>query len=140
MKHRIATADDCALLAQLNHLLIQDERHSNPMTVAELETRMRERLSDEFRAVLFEQEGEPIAYALFREEELSLHLRQFFVARNRRRKGIGRQAITILRDEIWPLDKGVTVEALMVNEEGLAFWRTAGIQDYYIGLELLPRR
>lgn len=41
MNSRRATLADCALLAELNHQLIRDERHRNKMTVPELELRMR---------------------------------------------------------------------------------------------------
>lgn len=37
MTFRLATLDDCRLLAELNHQLIQDEGHRNRMTVPALE-------------------------------------------------------------------------------------------------------
>src|SRR6266571_169811 len=67
MKFRFATLDDCQLLAQMNHQLIQDEGHRNPMTVPELEQRMGGWLAGEYRAVIYEHKGEVVAYALFRE-------------------------------------------------------------------------
>jgi hypothetical protein len=68
MTFRPAALEDCALLAELNHQLIRDEGHRNRMTVAELEQRMRGWLDGEYRAVLFEDGGESVAYALFREQ------------------------------------------------------------------------
>src|SRR3954466_10117725 len=68
MTFRPATIDDCPLLAELNHQLIRDEGHRNRMTVAELEERMRGWLRSEYRAVLYEDGREVIAYALFREQ------------------------------------------------------------------------
>jgi hypothetical protein len=47
MTFRLASVDDCRLLAEMNHQLIQDEGHRNKMTVAELERRMRGWLSGE---------------------------------------------------------------------------------------------
>jgi hypothetical protein len=38
---RLATVDDCALLAQLNQQLIQDEANRNCMTLPELEHQMK---------------------------------------------------------------------------------------------------
>jgi ribosomal protein S18 acetylase RimI-like enzyme len=139
MKHRIAIAADCALLVRLNHQLIADERHRNPMTTAELETRMRSWLAGGYQAVLFEDVDEVLGYALFREEESELHLQQFFIARGRRREGFGRRAMALLREQVWPRGKRVTVDALLTNEIALAFWRAVGFRDYYIGLELPPQ-
>jgi hypothetical protein len=80
MKFRPATLDDCDLLAELNHQLIHDEGHRNPMTVKELEQRMRNWLAGEYRAVVYEDSGEMIAYALFQEQPEQIYLRQLFVS------------------------------------------------------------
>ena len=87
MQFRAATLDDCPLLADLNHQLIQDEGHRNRMRVAELEQRMRAWLSDEYQAVFYEYDAEVVAYALFREQAEEIYLRQFFVVRHRRSRG-----------------------------------------------------
>ncbi len=139
MNFRRATADDCASLAELNHQLIRDEGHRNKMTVPELEQRMIGWLASEYAAILFQEEKETVAYALFREEPKEIYLRQLFVVRNRRRNGIGRKAIEILRSKIWPANKRLTVEVLVKNEAAVAFWRAVGYQDYSLKLEILPR-
>jgi hypothetical protein len=54
MKYRQATLNDSSLLAKLNHQLIRDEGHRNPMTVPELENRMRGWLSTDYEAIIFE--------------------------------------------------------------------------------------
>jgi len=133
-----ATADDCPLLAELNHQLIQDEGHRSRMRVAELERRMRDWLAGDYRAVLFEERSEVVAYALFRELPDEVYLRQLFVVRHRRREGIGRRAVDTLRAEVWPKDKRLTVEVLVANERGVAFWRSVGYADYALTLEILP--
>src|SRR5437868_3715898 len=126
MTFRAAILDDCPRLAELNHQLIGDEGHRNRMTVPELEQRMREWLAGEYRAVIYEDGGEVIAYALFREEPEEIYLRQLFVTRNRRREGIGRQAVEILREKVWPKNKRLTVEVLVANELAVKFWRAVG--------------
>jgi len=138
MKFRRATSDDCGLLAELNHQLIRDEGHRNRMSVAELEQRMREWLATEYTAILFEDGGEVVAYGLYREEDDEIYLRQLFVARNRRRQGIGRGAMEILRSKIWPKEKRLTVEVLAGNTAAVAFWRAVGYKDYSLTLEILP--
>ena len=138
MNFRRAILNDCALLAELNHQLIHDEGHRNRMTVPELEQRMNGWLASEYAAMLFENDGEVVAYALYREQPEEIYLRQFFVVRNRRRKGIGKEAIKILRSKIWPKNKRLTVEVLVQNEAPVAFWRAAGYKDYSLTLEILP--
>jgi len=138
MKFRPATLDDCSLLAELNHQLIRDEGHRNPMTVAQLEQRMRDWLAGEYRAVLFEDYGEVVAYALFRELPDEIYLRQLFVVRNRRRRGIGRRAVEILRSEVWPRTRRLTVDVLVTNQDAVAFWRAVGYADYSLTLEIFP--
>ena len=55
----------------------------------------------EYRAVLFERDSQPVAYALYRADaDASIYLRQFFVAREHRRQGIGVAAIELLVGEI----------------------------------------
>lgn len=135
---RHAGANDCVLLAELNHQLIQDEAHRNPMTLAELEQRMRGWLGGEYAAVIFQIDCKAVAYALFRESESEIYLRQFFVVREQRRQGIGRRAVEILRTEIWPRDKRLTVEVLTKNDAGIAFWRSCGYRDYCLTLEIAP--
>ena len=136
MDYRSATLDDAPLLAHLNKQLIEDEGHSNPMTLPELEARMRGWLAGEYRAVLFAQDGAVVAYALYRPEGESIYLRHLFVARERRRMGIGRQAMELLLTRIWPPGTRVTVEALVHNASALAFYRALGFADYAITLEL----
>ena len=138
MTFRRATLDDCAVLAELNHQLIRDEGHRNPMTVPELEQRMKGWLASEYAAMLFDNDAEVVAYALYREEPEEIYLRQLFVMRNRRRQGIGRQAMEILRTRIWPKHKRLTVEVLVRNTAAIAFWRAAGYEDYSLILEILP--
>jgi predicted acetyltransferase len=108
------------------------------MTVPELERRMRGWLESDYTAIIFEQDGELVAYALYREQPEELYLRQLFVVRNRRRQGIGRAAMEILRTQIWPKDKRLTVEVLVKNSAAVAFWRAVGYQDYSLMLEILP--
>lgn len=138
MTFRPATLADCPLLAELNHQLIRDEGHRNRMTVPELEERMRSWLSEEYRAILFEDDGEVVAYALFRERPEGIYLRQLFVVRPRRSQGLGHRAVEILRLQVWPREKRLTVDVLSTNTRAVAFWRSLGYTDYCLTLEILP--
>src|SRR4051812_41843005 len=138
MNYRRAEAGDCALLGELNHQLIRDEGHRNPMTVPELAHRMKRWLEREYTGLLFEEGKEVVGYALFREDAEEVYLRQLFVARNRRRQGVGREAVRILRAEVWPKNKRLTVDVLVTNKNAVAFWRAVGYRDYGLTLEILP--
>ena len=138
MTFRIATRADCALLAELNHQLIRDEGHRNKMSAPELEARMRGWIESEYQAVIFEERSELVAYALYREQPEEIYLRQLFVARHRRREGIGRNVVALLRSQIWPQHKRLIVEVLTSNNTGVAFWRAVGYRDYALTLEITP--
>jgi GNAT superfamily N-acetyltransferase len=127
------------MLAELNHQLIRDEGHRNRMTASELGQRMKGWLASEYLAVLFEEGGEVVAYALYREEPEQVYLRQLFVTRNRRRQGIGRRAVEILRSKIWPQNKRLMVDVLVRNNAAVEFWRSVGYQDYCLTLEIMPK-
>jgi len=139
MTFRHATLDDCPVLAGLNHQLIRDEGHRNQMTVPELEERMRSLLSGEYRAVIFEDGGDIVAYALYREQPDLVYLRQLFVVRDRRRQGLGRHVVEILRSRVWPKDRRLTVDVLLSNQSGVGFYRSVGYTDYAMSPEILPR-
>lgn len=137
LTHRFATSADCHLLAEMNQQLIRDEGHRNRMTLPELEERMRGWLAGEYAAVVFEVDGSVAAYALYSDRGDHIYLRQLFVTRDRRRTGIGRQAIETLRETIWPR-KRLVVEVLVGNRAAVEFWRAVGFVDYALTLELLP--
>jgi predicted acetyltransferase len=135
---RLATQRDCPVLAGLNHQLIAEEGHRDAMTAPQLEQRMRSWLEEGFEAVLFEADGELAAYALYCVRPEEVHLRHFLVVRHRRRQGIGRQAIGLLRERIWPKERRLTVSVLTHNQAGVKFWRVMGYQDYCLTLEIMP--
>ena len=138
MEYRFATAADLDRLAEWNHQLIRDEGHRNAMTVAELRERMRGWLEGEYKAVIFGPQSDPVAYALFREGTAEVYLRQLFVRRDRRSEGIGREAVGILRERVWPRQKRLTVEVLTANTRAVQFWRSVGYEDYCLTLEIMP--
>jgi len=139
LTHRMATADDCPRLAELNHQLIRDEGHRNRMTVPELEERLRHWIAQEYCAVIFEEGDEVVAYVLYREEAAEVYLRQLFVVPHRRGRGIGRSAVEILRSQLWPKNKRLTVAALIANRRAIQFWRSLGYSDYALSFEIQPQ-
>lgn len=122
------------MLAELNRQLIEDEGHANPMSVMELENRMRAWLVRPYTAVVFASNGKIIGYALYRSEAAGIFLRQFFICREERRKGHGRAAMDLLFERVWPGGTMVNLEALCANHAGIAFWRSLGFEDYALTL------
>jgi GNAT superfamily N-acetyltransferase len=137
VQYRKATEADIGLLATFNLQLIQDEGHRNRMTLPELEVRMRQWLQHAYEAIIFERYAIPVAYALYRQDAGVIYLRQFFVERQHRGQGIGRRAMQILLAEVWPPDWRITLEVLVHNQTGYAFWKALGFQDYAITLEMM---
>ena len=138
MHYRPATDDDLDLLAEWNHQLIRDEGHRNRMTVPELRARMKGWLENDYTAVIFIDGGEPLGYGLYQETADEIYLRQFFMRCDRRRAGIGREAFGVLKNELWPRDRRLTVEVLAANTAAVQFWRAMGYRDYCLTLEILP--
>jgi GNAT superfamily N-acetyltransferase len=126
---RFAGEADLPLLAAWNEQLIEDERAVTRLDRAGLEARMRVWIAAEYRAVLFEEAGQPVGYALFRPDEAGVYLRQFFVARERRRRGLGRRAVGLLLEYAFPRGCRVSLQVLNQNAAGLAFWRALGFAD-----------
>jgi GNAT superfamily N-acetyltransferase len=130
--------DEIARLAAWNAMLIRDERHDNEMTGAELTDRLREWLAAEYRACVFEIGGKPFGYALFRDLSDCTHVRHFFVEAAYRRRGLGRKAFERLRSDAFAADKRVLVEVLVDNARGVAFWKSVGFGERYLGMQLPP--
>ncbi len=139
LTHRRATPADCRLLGALNVQLIQDEGHRNPMTEPQLIKRMRDWLRrGDYAGEVFEQGGQLVAYALYREVPDEIYLRHLFVVRDRRRQGIGRLAMRLLREQVWPRGKRLVVEVLSGNAGAVAFWKAMGYREYSLCLEIMP--
>jgi ribosomal protein S18 acetylase RimI-like enzyme len=149
IEHRYATVDDSADLAELNRQFLLEEGHRSvflpglgetmeSIPLQKLEERMSRWLSGAFRAVIFSQREDVVAYALFREDEYELHVQQFFVLPSFRRQGIGTHCFSILRSEYWPGDKRLSLEVETENQPALAFWHAMGYRDYAIYMEIRP--
>jgi ribosomal-protein-alanine N-acetyltransferase len=89
---------------------------------------MRGWLAGDYEAALFEHAGEALAYALWCPEPGGVYLRQFFVAREWRRRGVGRQAFALLRREILPPGARLSLEVLPGNQRALRFWEALGFR------------
>ncbi len=101
---------DVERLAELNKCLIEDERHPNPMDVAQLTQRMKEWLATGYICYLVKENRRIIAYCLFRDDGEHYYTRQLYVSRAHRRKGIATQLLDWLYENAWT-DKKVRLDA-----------------------------
>lgn len=139
MEFRYAVESDAPFLADINRQLIEDEWDGGGMSLERLEARMRRWLADdEYRAVIFTEGGQTVAYSLVSLDEDSAYIRHFFVLHEHRRGGVGPRAVDLLFREIIPAGFRVTLDVLASNQGGHRFWRSVGFRDYAIRMERLP--
>ena len=138
LRWRWASVEDAALLGRWNGELIRDEGHRSQASAEELTERMQGWLRQEYRGLVYLVGEQPVGYALYRLEAEGTYLRHFFICADQRRRGYGREALRVLREEVWPKGKRVSVVALCRNAPALAFWRALGFGDYCLTLEMEP--
>ena len=130
---RKAELTDAAVLGVMNEQLIHDERHTNPQRGDQLVQRMRDWLSADYEAAIGTVQDSPALYALWRHQpDGDIFLRQFFVASEFRRQGLGIAAMNQLLDQYWPAGHAVHLEVLTHNHTGQRFWRSVGFAEYSI--------
>ena len=136
MNIREANSDtDLTILAKMNHSLILDEGHRNTMDESKLQERMKLWLKGEYEAVIIAEERKDIGYALWREDDDYLYIRQFYVKPEYRRMGFGRNAIHWLMKNKWHSGLTLRLDVLIGNESGSNFWKNVGFEDYCVTME-----
>jgi GNAT superfamily N-acetyltransferase len=139
MEYRYADESDAPFLADINRQLIEDEWDGGGMSLERLESRMRRWISEgDYRAILFQENDQTVAYSLVSVDEDSAYIRHFFVLHEHRGGGVGRRAIEILFRDIIPPSMRVTLDVLASNRGGHQFWRSVGFTDYAVRMERLP--
>ena len=122
-----AKLGDVKRLAELNKCLIEDEQHPNPMNITELTKRMREWLATDYICYLATENGHITAYCLYRDDGGYYYMRQLYVDRRHRRKGIATQLLDWLYENVWT-DKKVRLDVLAHNEDAVAFYKRYGFR------------
>ena len=133
MQIQKCTLEDVPLLVQMNKQLIDDEKSTNPMTLAELKERMHGFLGTDYSAYFCIEESCVVGYALVKDTEKPLYLRQFFIEREFRRKYLGRQAFQLLMDYLRA--DTINIDVLPWNEPGLRFWKSCGFAETCISMQ-----
>ncbi|MDE0018521.1 MAG: GNAT family N-acetyltransferase [Candidatus Poribacteria bacterium] len=122
-----AKLSDVERLAELNRCLIEDERHPNPMNIPELTERMNAWLATDYICYLAKESRHIIAYCLYRDDGKYYYMRQLYVDRSHRRKGIATQLLDWLYENVWT-DKKVRLDVLVHNEDAVAFYKRYGFR------------
>ena len=134
---RMATIADVPLLASMNKRLIVDEQSPNPMSVAELEERLTGWLTADWQAALIQQNEQTVGYILSqiqRDEyvpsQTSLYVRQFFIEREYRRRGIGQKSFGQFLGQHAGGTSSVVLDVLESNIPARGFWEALGFRPY----------
>ena len=122
-----AELTDVERLAELNKYLIEDERHPNPMNIAQLTQRMKEWLTTDYICYVAKQDRGIVAYCLYRDDGGHYYMRQLYVDRAHRRKGIATQLLDWLYENVWT-DKKVRLDVLAHNEDAVSFYKNYGFR------------
>ena len=118
---------DADILAELNQELIEDEQHPNPMCIAQLTERMRGWLTTDYICYMAKEKGSIVAYCLYRDDESHYYMRQLYVDRAHRRKGIATRLLDWLYENVW-MDKKVRLDVLAHNADAVAFYQRYGFR------------
>ena len=119
--------DDCEYLADLNKELIHAEGSDNPMTIKEVEQRMKDFLQTFYEAYFFIERDRVVGYALIKMDCEPLYLRQFLIIQEYRRRHYGEQAFQMLLSCL--KTDSVDIEVLSNNDQGVKFWEKMGFVE-----------
>ena len=122
-----AKLGDVKKLAELNKCLIEDERHPNPMNITELTERMNEWLATDYICYTVKENGDIVAYCLYGDDGSHYYMRQLYVDRAHRRKGIATQLLDWLYENVWT-DKKVRLDVFAHNEDAVSFYERYGFR------------
>ena len=129
-----AKTADANILAKLNKLLIEDERHPSSMTIDQLTQRMKEWLENGYIGYLVKQHGCIVAYCLYRDEGNHYYMRQLYVKNEHRRRGFATRLLNWLYENAWT-DKKVRLDVLAHNEEAVSFYKRYGFRVGVLRME-----
>lgn len=133
---REASFADLDLLAVMNAELLTYELGSAP-PVERLRAQLESFFAQGARATVMIILGMPAGYALHNEGPDLMHLQHFLIRAPWRGMGLGAAFLRHLESAL-ESPKPIQVEALLSNGKGLAFWRSHGFGDFYLGLRKNP--
>jgi GNAT superfamily N-acetyltransferase len=140
---RTAESAQFELLARMNKELIEDEGHRNPMSVAQLQQRFERFVSSEgYSLDLVLWRDDIIGFATYRQEPdnaeacgYHIHLRQFYISRAVRGRGLGSLAFEALMRARFKRGERIFLNVLETNPRGREFWKKTGFKPYDTTME-----
>ena len=134
---RKADISDLNKLATMNKQLIEDERSRNTMNMDQLQVRMRDWMTSDWEIDILCHSSDIVGYVLYQFHPYSnnlnptdVYLRQYFIKREYRNQGYGRQGIELLLTERLQTVNTITIEVLETNPDGIRFWERVGFTSY----------
>ena len=134
MKIEIGTIKDLSSLAILNKRLVEDEKYPNPMNIAELDQRMRNWIKSEYTVYTIKKDDDILGYCLYRDDEDFYYIRQLYIDRHCRRKGLATKLLDWMYSNIW-IDKKTRLDVLSDNYRAIGFYESYGFKARCINLE-----
>ena len=126
MEIKECSIDDVPLLAKMNQLFFEEEEPETNLSLPHLEERMKGYINSEYEAFFFVVDDKIVGYALCSKSKTPVYLRQFFIGRNDRRNGYGKQAFRLLIEHLGVPESNVDVYAW--NDTAIRFWRSLGFE------------
>ena len=125
----------------MNRALMEDQGGEATLTHVQVRDRFVRFAREGYRIDLFEADGAVVGFASHRADvdeggRPFTHLRQFFIAREHRRTGLGRAAFELLAAQRWPSGGRVTIDVRESNPGGRAFWESVGFAPLYTRFDL----
>lgn len=120
------TIDNVPLLAKMNKEFIEDGKADTDYSLPHLEERLRSYISSEHKAYIFREDESIVGYALCDVSKNPVYMRQFFISRGERRKGLGKQAFQLLLEHLGI--GNMDIEVYSWNESGIAFLKSLGLE------------
>jgi GNAT superfamily N-acetyltransferase len=129
---RRCTTADAPVLARMNSELSVDEGAQPVGPMAAYLARVSAWLDDDrYQAAIAESRGEPVAYVLWRRDPdyADVFVRQFFVERAHRGRGVGRALFERAVHEFWPTDT-LRLDVYDSNPRAGEFWQALGFVPF----------
>lgn len=142
---KVFTESEISLVAKWNKQLHEDEA-SEPMTIEAAEERYRRWIRDgAFKGAIFVVNEKSVGYVIYEHRTVKpdyrdnecIYIRQFFIAREARRKGYGTLAFRFDLDTIVPNNAGVKLNVKASNPSGQLLWESLGFKPENIEYEFL---
>ena len=121
-------------LAELNRQLLADERHPDPVTTAQLTERMASWLQDGYVGYVARRGGGTVGYCLHRDAGRYYYLRQLFIVRAHRRRGLATELLNWMYANVWT-GKPVRLDVFAHNEQAVAFYKAYGFRIAVLRME-----